>query len=113
MPDLDSLATRTVNRKGLSDDELAKEVALLGPRWSITEGELRLDLKGPGMTRTCAASAYAGKLADELDHHPRVVIDYHGMVMTLHTHDAKAITAFDLVYAARFEKWLRGNGWPT
>jgi pterin-4a-carbinolamine dehydratase len=46
-----------------------------------------------------------------MDHHPRIVLEYAGMTLSIHTHDAKAITVTDLVYAARLERWLRANGW--
>jgi len=110
--DLDALASHTISRDRFTAAELAKEVAALGPRWSIADDELRLALRGP-MTRTGAAAAYAGKLADELDHHPSIVLEYAGMTLTIHTHDQHAITVLDLVYGARLEKWLRENGWPT
>jgi pterin-4a-carbinolamine dehydratase len=110
--DLEALASHTVSRDRFESEELAREVELLGPRWSISAGELRLDLKGP-MTRTSAAAAQAGALADELDHHPRIVIEYPGMTLTIHTHDKQAITVLDLVYAARLEQWLRANGWAS
>jgi len=110
--DLEALANNTVSRDRFSDDELAREVAVLGPRWSIADGELRLALRG-AMARTGAVAAHAGVLADELDHHPRIVIEYAGLTLAIHTHDQQAITVLDLVYAARLEQWLREHGWPA
>ena len=109
---LDTLATPTITRRPLKPEELDPEVALLGPSWSVSGGELRLQLTGP-MTRTAAAAAFAGALADELDHHPKIVIEYAGLVLTINTHDARAITVIDLIYAARLEQWLRVHGWPA
>ena len=63
------------------------------------------------MAKCGEAAAYAAKLADEMEHHPRVVMEYPGTVISIHTHDKNAITVMDLVYAARFERWLRANGW--
>ena len=103
---LEALASQTITRRPIKPDELAAEVAQLGPRWSVAGHELRLELPGP-MTRTAAAAAFAGSLADELDHHPRIVIEYAALVLTIHTHDAAAITVIDLIYAARLERWLR------
>ena len=111
MVDLDSLASNTLSRTVLTQDQLQQEVAALGPRWIIEGSELRLDLRGQTMAKCGAAAAYASQLADELEHHPRIVLEYAGMTLTLHTHDQNAITVLDLVYAARFERWLRTNGW--
>lgn len=108
--DLDTLATRTISRSRLDDQQLAHEVTTLGPRWSTERGKLVLRLRGP-MTRTGAVAAHAGALADEIDHHPNIALEYAGLTLEIDTHDAKAITMLDLVYAARLEQWLRDNGW--
>lgn len=84
----------------------------LGSRWSIANGELRLALKGP-MTRTGEVSAYAGKLADEMDHHPTITLAYAGLALAIHTHDANAITDLDWRYADALEAWLRTNWQET
>jgi pterin-4a-carbinolamine dehydratase len=110
--DLETLAAVTITRRGVPPEEIAAEIAALGPRWSVRAPDLRLDLKGP-MTKTGAAAAYAGALADELDHHPTIVLEYAGMTLTIHTHDKQAITVLDLVFAARLEQWLRTNGFPA
>jgi len=111
MADLDSLASNTLSRSTLGPDQLAQEVAALGPRWSIAGPDLRCDLVGATMTKCGEAAAYAAKLADEMEHHPRIIMEYGGTALLIHTHDANAITVMDLVYAARFERWLRSNGW--
>ncbi|MGN6108192.1 MAG: 4a-hydroxytetrahydrobiopterin dehydratase [Kofleriaceae bacterium] len=110
--ELDDLATHTISRDAIAPDELARELVALGPRWSVVGGELQLVLEAP-MGRTGAVAAFAGSIADELDHHPRMVLDHRGLVLTIHTHDAKAITVLDLVFAARLEQYLRANGWPA
>lgn len=111
--DLDSLANQTTARTRVSSSEMKEELAALGARWSIKAPDLVLRLEGPGMTKTGAVAAKAGALADELDHHPNIAIDYHGLTLAVHTHDKAAITVLDLVYAARLEQWLRTNGWPA
>ena len=87
-----------------------REVETLGARWSIDGNDLKLVLEGP-MTKAGKVAAYAGALADELDHHPRMVIEYKRFELTIHTHDKQAITVLDLVFAARLEQWLRTDGW--
>jgi pterin-4a-carbinolamine dehydratase len=108
--DLGELAAHTVSRDGLLPGEMGRELTLLGARWSVSGGQLRLALRGP-MTRTGAVAAYAGTLADELEHHPTIALEYAGLALAIYTHDANAITVLDLVYAARLETWLRANGW--
>ncbi len=109
--ELEEIANHTVtSRSNLTAHEVTSELAALGARWTIDGPDLRLDLKGP-MAKTSAAVAHAGALADELDHHPSIFLEYAGLVLKIHTHDKHAITVLDLVYAARLEQWLRTNGW--
>jgi len=108
---LDALASNTVSRSALSPEQLNKEVASLGARWSISGENLKLELHGAPMAKYGAAAAHAAVLADEMDHHPTIVMEYGGLTLTIHTHDKKAITVLDLVYAARLERWLRAAGW--
>jgi pterin-4a-carbinolamine dehydratase len=111
-PNLDDIATHTISRDGLSPEELARELDALGSRWSVTDGALRLEVRG-SMAKTGAAAAFAGTLADELDHHPRIVLDRGVMLLAIRTPEARSVTVLDLVFAARIEQWLRNNGWPV
>ena len=108
---LESLASNTLSRSTLTAEQLQKEVQSLGARGSIAGEDLALKLAGAPMTKCGAAAAQAAILADEMDHHPTIVLEYAGMTLKIHTHDKKAITVIDLVYAARLERWLRANGW--
>jgi pterin-4a-carbinolamine dehydratase len=92
--------------------KLERDVAALGARWSIADNQLRLSLRGP-MTRTGVVAAFAGKLADDMDHHPTIMIEYAGLTLSINTHDKQAITELDLEYCTRLETWLRENGWST
>lgn len=107
---LDALATHTISRDGVLPGELGTELAALGARWAVAGGELCLTLRGP-MARTGAVAAFAGALADELDHHPRITLEYAGLSLAIHTHDAHGLTVLDVVFAARLEQWLRANAW--
>ncbi len=110
--DLETLANHTISKSGLSPEELARELAALGSRWTVVLPDLRLVLPGP-MTRTGMVAAHAGALADEIDHHPTILLEYAGLTLSIHTHDAQALTVIDLIFAARLEQWLRANGWPA
>ena len=65
------------------------------------------------MARTGQVAAYAGELADEMDHHPTITLAYGKLTLAIHTHDQRAITDLDWLYAERLERWLRANGWAT
>ncbi len=107
---LDSLASNTLARSKIPPEKLREEVASLGERWSIDGDDLKMVLKVQPMVKAATAVAHAAKLADDMDHHPTITVEYAGVTLRIHTHDQKAITITDLVYAARLERWLRTNG---
>ncbi|HUJ62496.1 MAG TPA: 4a-hydroxytetrahydrobiopterin dehydratase [Kofleriaceae bacterium] len=107
--DLDSLADRALGRTALPAGELRSALLVLGPRWSVTAEDLKLVLPVKPMARAAEVAAQAAAIADELDHHPTFVMEYPGVTLTIHSHDVKAITATDVVYAARLERWLRAK----
>lgn len=109
---LDDISTRSLQHDGISPDELARELDALGPRWSLVGGVLHLAVLG-AMSRTGAAAAFIGTLADELEHHPHVALDRDGMRLSIRTQGACSVTVRDLVFAAGVEQWLRANGWST
>jgi len=110
--DLQEVAAHTVSRDAIDSNQHAAELEALGARWTIVDKQLQLSLKAT-MTQTGKVAAIAGALADELDHHPTIYLEYEGMTLSIHTHDKHAITIMDLVFAARLEKWLRENGFPV
>jgi 4a-hydroxytetrahydrobiopterin dehydratase len=110
--DLDSLNDQTISKATLTEAQIREQIAALGSRWTIDGGDLKLELKGPvGMAKCGAAVAHATQIADEMNHHPTIHMEYPGTTLRIHTHDKKAITMIDFVYAARLEGWLRRNGW--
>ncbi|HEY3806345.1 MAG TPA: 4a-hydroxytetrahydrobiopterin dehydratase [Kofleriaceae bacterium] len=110
--DLDSLSAQTISKSTLTDAQIHEQAAALGPRWSIDGNDLKLELKGPvGMARAGAAVAHATQIADEMNHHPTIHMEYPGTTLKIHTHDKNAITMIDFIWAARLEGWLRRNGW--
>ena len=109
--DLDALATQPVSRNKLDAPALRDQVSLLGDRWSVAGPDLKLAMAAQPMSKAASIATRAAALADELDHHPTMVIEYAGLTLTIHTHDAKAITSLDLIFAARLERWLREQQW--
>ena len=108
--DIDGLATNTLGRKKLDPGQIAGELTALGSRWSLAGAEIQLSLPLKPMVKAAEVAAAAAKLADEMDHHPKIVIEYPGVTLTISTHDSGGITMMDLVFAARLERWLRQKG---
>lgn len=90
---------------------MKEQLGSLGTRWSIDGLDLKLELRGATMTKYGAVAAHAAVIADEMNHHPTITLEYGGLTLRIHTHDQKAITAMDWEYARKLEDWLREAGW--
>jgi serine/threonine-protein kinase len=107
---VEALSDQTMSRATLSADEIAREVKQLGKRWSLVDGCLQLELFSRSMTRLAEAIQHTATIADEVDNHPRVALDFPRLTVTIRP-DKGAITVLELVVAARIEQWLLANRW--
>jgi pterin-4a-carbinolamine dehydratase len=67
---------------------------------------LRCVIEHSGMNRCVAAVASACAIADEIDHHPEIVLGYRTLTLTVSTHTTSELTWLDFAFAARFSLWL-------
>jgi 4a-hydroxytetrahydrobiopterin dehydratase len=109
--DLDAIASYTLGRKKLDPAAILGEVAALGARWTVVGDELRLDLPVKPMSAAAGVVDEAAAIADDLDHHPTITVEYAGVKLAINTHDVGGLTMTDLIYAARLERWLRKQGY--
>jgi serine/threonine protein kinase len=109
--EIDALSEQTLSRSLLDPIVLAREVKQLGKRWSLDGRDLRLELFSRELSKLAAAITQVATIADELDHHPKLVVESPRLTLTIHAYDDQAITVLDLVFAARVEQWLRETGW--
>jgi serine/threonine protein kinase len=106
-PAIANLGEQTLTRSEIEPQELAREVKMLGKRWSLVDGDLVLDLYSREMTKLAQVIERAATIADEIDHPPKIMIEFPHLKLTI----AKAIAVIDLVFAARLEQYLCENGW--
>jgi serine/threonine-protein kinase len=106
-PKIAEISDQTVSRSRLEPAELEREVKALGKRWSLEGPHLVCTVHSREMRRLAQAVATAASIADEMEHPPKVAIDYPRLTVTI----PNAMTVVDLVFAARLEQWLRENGW--
>ncbi len=106
-PVIAEISDMTVSRTRLEHGELVREVQQLGKRWSLAGADLVCDLYSREMTKLAGAVGSAASIADEMEHHPTISIEFPHLRLTI----ARATNVVDLVFAARLEAWLRDNGW--
>jgi 4a-hydroxytetrahydrobiopterin dehydratase len=90
----------------LSDKEVQAQLQekSLAPHWTFSENFLHRNFAFADFRKAFAFMSEVAAHADELDHHPDWSNVYNRVVINLHTHDAKGVTAKDFELATRIER---------
>lgn len=87
----------------LTEDEIAAALTEL-PQWSVVDGRLTTTRKLPTFLGALDFVQKVGVLAEELNHHPDILIRWTRVTITACTHDARnQITKFDTRLAERID----------
>lgn len=86
------------------------------PGWTETGRTLQRTFPTGDFARGVSLVVAIGRLADEADHHPDVLLTYPTVVVTLTTHDEGGVTERDLRLAAQigrvWEVWFPASSGP-
>lgn len=86
----------------LPDDEITRELASL-PGWERAGREIRRVYSFPDFKGSMAFVGRVAELAEAMDHHPDILINYSRVTLTLSSHDAGGITERDIRLARRID----------
>ena len=86
----------------LSDDEIQKRLASL-PGWEHAGREIRKVYTFPDFKASMAFVNRVAALADKMDHHPDILINYSRVTLTLSSHDAGGLTERDFRLAGQID----------
>ncbi len=86
----------------LSDDEIQKRLASL-PGWERAGREIRKVYTFPDFKASMAFVNRVAALADKMDHHPDILINYSRVTLTLSSHDAGGLTERDFRLAGQID----------
>ena len=87
----------------LSEQALKDELKKL-PEWSVEEDVLVSGFEFDDFLAAIDFVSVVAELAEERKHHPRIVIEYNYVELSLYTHDADAITQKDIDFAHAVEQ---------
>jgi len=89
-----------VARPPLLDDEAQRAALLsLGEPWEIVGKVLKGTFQTSSYHQGLDLVASAGALAEALDHHPTLTLEYGTLTVAITTHDAGGLTELDFTYA--------------
>lgn len=105
MSTLKELAAKTcVERQGppLTRQEVEQYLPRL-PGWKLTDGSIEKEFRFKSYLEGLAFANEIGKIAEEQDHHPDILIRWRRVKLTLSTHSVKGLSENDFILAARAE----------
>ena len=92
--------------KRLSDSEIADGLAKL-PNWELTDGMLTRLFEFKSYKDGLVFATAVGYAADQLNHHPDLLIGYQKVRVSTITHDSQGLTSYDFELARRVEALAR------
>lgn len=94
----------------LTIGQIGKLIDELGSNWSVEDGgkciekKLRFSKYMEGVDLV----VWLARLAEEVNHHPDIVLGFKTMTLRFTTHNISALSLADFVLAAKIEKHLQG-----
>ena len=94
----------------LSEEEVEKNIAIdLGREWELKDGKLVKSFQFSSFMDAIDFVNEIAKIAEALDHHPIITINWKSVKLSLKSFEIGAITKRDIALAREIEKKLKGN----
>lgn len=87
----------------LSQSELTEELSRLNG-WEEVNGEIQKTYRLETFPEAIQFVHLVADLAESLDHHPNILIEYQNVTLTVSTHDEGGITEKDIILAKGCEE---------
>ncbi len=99
-----------MSRPSLLDDDAVEQFLQGHDNWHQESGHLVRVLATKDYIGAAALFQAQVPLAQRLNHHPTVTVDYNEIRVEIWTHDQGGISALDLDYVKGFDELLEGFG---
>jgi len=113
MPSIEELASKkSVERKGvppMTRREAAELLQVL-KGWTLLNGAIEKEFPFTSYLDGLDFAYSVGKIAEEQDHHPDILIKWRRVKLTLSTHSVKGLSENDFIVAAKSELKYRESG---
>jgi 4a-hydroxytetrahydrobiopterin dehydratase len=86
----------------LSEDEITRRLGAL-PEWARDGQRIRRQFRFASFAEAMAFVNRVAALAEEVDHHPDILVEYGRVTLTLSSHDAGGLTERDFRLAGRID----------
>jgi 4a-hydroxytetrahydrobiopterin dehydratase len=110
---LEDLASKkSVQRKGvppMTRQEAERSLRVL-KGWALMDGSIEKEFHFKSYLDGLDFAYSVGKIAEEQDHHPEILIKWRRVKISLSTHSVKGLSENDFIVAARSELKYRESG---
>lgn len=105
MSSLEELASRKcVEREGAPmHRQEAERLLRVVQGWSLVDGSIEKEFQFKSYLDGLDFAYSVGKIAEEQDHHPDILVKWRRVKLTLSTHSVKGLSENDFIVAARAE----------
>lgn len=113
MLSLEGLASKKcVERKGVPPmtRREAEQFLQVLPGWTLIDSSIEREFHFKSYLDGLDFAYSVGKIAEEQDHHPDILIKWRRVTLTLSTHSVKGLSENDFIVAARSELKFRESG---
>lgn len=94
----------TVDRTPLEHDEIRALMTHIDPAWEYYNAhQLRRELRFANFAEALAFTNRVGTIAEELGHHPDILLGWGRVVVTSRTHTPEGVSRADFLLAARVD----------
>ncbi len=80
------------------------------PEWTLADGSIEKEFRFKSYLDGLDFAYSVGKIAEEQDHHPDILIKWRRVKLTLSTHSVKGLSENDFIVAAKSELKHRESG---
>jgi len=113
MPTIEELASKkSIERKGVPPMTKREAGQLVGvlTGWSLMDGSIEKEFHFKSYLDGLDFAYSVGKIAEEQDHHPDILIRWRRVKLILSTHSVKGLSENDFIVAAKAELKHRESG---
>ena len=93
----------------LSNDEIESKIADLDNGWELKDGKIVKSFQFRSFMEAIEFVKEIARIAERLDHHPIITINWKTVKLSLKSFDADAITKRDISLAEEVEKVTKSN----
>lgn len=93
----------------LSNDEIKSNIAVLGNGWELKDGKIVKSFQFTSFMDAIEFVNEIARIAERLDHHPIITINWKTVKLSLKSFDVDAITKRDIGLAEEIEKLIKSK----